>query len=136
MVRLAPGRAEVIDETVSGRLYLDGGILTPENGDALRERRHAAHNGVLHVALVLDRKGRLVSGPAVNAVGMPGDDENPLHEALEELADAAEDALKGLDHDAREDDDAVETAISRTVKKACYRLWGRRPIVESTVLRV
>jgi len=136
MVRLAPGRAEVIDETVSGRLYLDGGILTQENGEALRERRHAATNGVLHVCLALDRKGRVVSGPDVRSLGMPGDDENPLNDALDALADAAEDAIKGLDADAREDDDAVETAVARAVKKASFRIWERRPIVEATVLRV
>ena len=136
MVRLAPGRAEVIDETVSGRLYLDGGVLTPENGDALRERRHAAHNGVIHVSIVIDAKGKIRSGPSVNSIGMPGDEESPLEDALETLADAAEDAMKRLDYEAREDDEAVETAISRAVKKACYRIWERRPIVEATVLRV
>jgi ribonuclease J len=136
MVRLAPGRAEVIDETAAGRLYLDGGILTQENGEALRERRHAATNGVLHVCLALDRKGRIVSGPDVRSLGMPGDDENPLNDALDSLADAAEDAIKGLDADAREDDDAVETAVARAVKKASFRIWERRPIVEATVLRV
>ena len=103
---------------------------------ALRERRHAATNGVLHVCLALDRKGRIVSGPDVRSLGMPGDDENPLNDALDTLADAAEDAIKGLDADAREDDDAVETAVARAVKKASYRIWERRPIVEATVLRV
>src|SRR5579871_5429820 len=57
MVRLAPGRAEVIDEVPSGRLYVDGGVLTVENGEALRERRHASHSGVLTVAVVLDQEG-------------------------------------------------------------------------------
>ncbi len=136
MVRLAPGRAEVIDETVSGRLYLDGGVLTPENGEALRERRHAASNGVLHVCIALDGKGRVVSGPDVRSLGMPGDKANSLTDALDALADAAEDAIKGLDRDAREDDDAVETAVARAVKKASFRIWERRPIVEATVLRV
>jgi ribonuclease J len=136
MVRLAPGRAEVIDETVAGRLYLDGGILTQENGEALKERRHAAVNGVLHVCIALDRKGRIVSGPDVRSLGMPGDDKNPLVEALDALADAAEDALKGMDQDAREDDDAVETAVARAVKKASFRIWERRPVVEATVMRV
>ena len=28
------------------------------------------------------------------------------------------------------------SAISRAVKKASQRLWGRRPVVETTVLRV
>ncbi|MEO8812160.1 MAG: ribonuclease J, partial [Caulobacteraceae bacterium] len=36
MVRLAPGPAEIIAEVPAGRLYVDAGVVTPENGDALR----------------------------------------------------------------------------------------------------
>jgi ribonuclease J len=136
MVRLAPGRAEIIDETPSGRLYLDGGMLTPENGEALKERRHAANNGVLYVSVAIDGKGRIAAGPEVRSLGLPGEADYPLTDALDELAEAAEDALKGLKGDAREDEQAVETAISRAVKKASYRIWERRPIVETTVLRI
>jgi len=35
MVRLAPGMAMVVDEAPAGRLYVDAGVVTPENGDAL-----------------------------------------------------------------------------------------------------
>src|SRR5579875_1823214 len=69
MIRLAPGRAEVIDEAPAGRLFLDGGMLTPENSDPLRERRHAAANGILVVAVTLDKRGRLASPPEVRAIG-------------------------------------------------------------------
>jgi ribonuclease J len=136
MVRLAPGRAEIIDEVPSGRIFLDGGMLVPENGEALRERRHAAANGVIHVSIVLDGKGKIVSGPQVRGVGMPGDEDYPLSEALDDLAEAAVAALNKLDKDARSQDEAVETAISRTLKKASQRIWERRPIVETTVLRI
>jgi ribonuclease J len=136
MVRLAPGRAEIIDETPSGRIYVDGGMLVPENGEALRERRHAASNGILHVSVVLDGRGRIASGPQVRAIGMPGDEDYPLDEALDDLAEVAVDAMKRLDKEARENDDAVETCISRALKKASQRIWERRPIVETTVLRV
>ena len=136
LVRLAPGRAEIIDEVPAGRLFLDGGMLTPENGEALRERRHAATNGVIHVSLVLDGKGRIASGPQVRAVGMPGDEDYPLGEALDDLAEVAVEALKKLDAGAKGEDEPVETAISRAIKKASQRIWERRPIVETTVLRV
>jgi len=136
MVRLAPGRAEIIDEVPAGRIFVDGGMLVPENGEALRERRHAASNGVLHISIVLDKKGRIASGPQVRAVGMPGDEDFPLDEALDDLAEVAVDAMKKLDGEARDQDDSVETAISRAIKKASQRIWGRRPIVETTVLRV
>ncbi|MGE5564773.1 MAG: ribonuclease J [Parcubacteria group bacterium] len=136
MVRLAPGRAEVIDEVPSGRLYVDAGVVTPENGQALRERRHASFNGVIQVAIVLDRKGRIASGPQVRAIGLPGDADYPLEDALDDLSEEAEQALKRLPAEERDLDETVETALSRAVKKAAYRIWERRPVVETTVLRV
>jgi ribonuclease J len=136
MVRLAPGRADVIDEVPAGRIYVDAGVLTPENGEALRERRHAAFNGVLAVSVALDGRGRIVSGPQVRALGLPGDEDNPLEDTLDDLADEAEQALGRLKGQQRELDEEIETAISRAVKKASQRIWGRRPVVETTVLRI
>jgi ribonuclease J len=136
MVRLAPGRAEVVDEVPAGRLFVDAGVLTPENGEALRERRHAAYNGVIAVSVALDRRGKVASGPQVRALGLPEDEDNPLDDILDDLADEAERALGRLKPDDLELDDTIESAISRTVKKACQRIWGRRPVVETTVLRI
>lgn len=136
MVRLAPGRAEVIDEVPSGRIHLDGGFMTPEDGEPLRERRHAATSGVLHVALVMDGRGRIASGPQVRAIGLPGEPERPLEDILDDLADAAEAAVRRLDGDQREMDAEVEAALSRALKKAAQRVWGRRPVVQATLLRL
>ncbi|HLI67054.1 MAG TPA: ribonuclease J [Caulobacteraceae bacterium] len=136
MVRLAPGRAEIIDEVPAGRLYVDGGVLTVENGEALRERRHASHSGVLTVAVVLNADGRIASGPQVQAIGLPSDADTPLDEALDDLAAAAEQAIRGLNDYEREDDHAVEQALMRTLKRASFRIWERRPIVTATVMRV
>ncbi len=136
MVRLAPGRAEIIDEVPSGRLFVDANVVTVEHGEALRERRHAAHNGVVTIALALDGRGRISSGPQVRAIGMPSDEDYPLEEALDDLAEEAERALKRLNPNDLGEDEAVESALSRAVKKACQRIWGRRPVVETTVLRL
>jgi ribonuclease J len=136
MVRLAPGRAEVIDEVPAGRIYIDGGFLTPQDGEPLRERRIAASSGVLHAALVLDGRGRIASGPQVRAIGLPGEPERPLEDLLDDLADAAEAAVRRLDGDQREIDAEVEAAISRALKKAAQRIWGRRPVVQTTLLRL
>jgi ribonuclease J len=134
MVRLAPGLAEIIDEVPSGRLYVDGGMLTTEDGEALRERRHMSHSGVLTVSVVLDGRGRIVSGPQVRGVGLPSDTEYPLGEMLDDLARIAGETVQRLGD--RDDDEQVEQALMRSIKKASQRIWGRRPIVEATVLRV
>jgi ribonuclease J len=136
MVRLAPGRAEIIDEVPAGRIYVDAGVLTPENGDALRERRHAAYNGMLAVSVVLDGRGKISAGPQVRALGLPADDDYPMDEVLEDLAKEASHALARLQGEEREFDAEVETVMSRAVKKASQRIWGKRPVVETTVLRI
>jgi ribonuclease J len=136
MVRLAPGRAAVIDETPAGRLYVDAGMVTPENGEALRARRHAAVNGVLMVAVVLDRRGRIAAGPQVRALGLPGEPDEDIDELTDDLAKEARSALSRLSDGEREDDHVVEQLLSRVLKKAAFRIWERRPLVEASVLRL
>jgi ribonuclease J len=136
MVRLAPGRAEIIDEVVSGRLFLDGGVLTPENSDPLRERRHAAANGVLIVAVTLDKKNKLAADVEVRGIGLPGDDDYPLSDAFDDLAEDAEDAIAKMAAEARSDDRSVQQAVGRTLKKTAQRIWERRPVVETVVVRL
>ncbi len=136
MVRLAPGRAAIIDEVTAGRLFVDGGVVTPENSEPLRERRHAAQNGVLIVSVVMDKRGRLSEGLEIRSVGLPGDLENPLEDALDDVADMVEAAINRMDRDERDDDERVEAAVNRAVKKVSQRLWERRPVVETIVVRV
>jgi len=136
MVRLAPGPAVIIDEVPNGRLFVDGGMLTTEQGEALRERRHASTNGVLVVSFAMDSRGKIVSDIDIRGIGLPGDDENPLGEALDDLAERAEQAVNSLKGQAREDDNAVEQAVARVLKKASQQIWDRRPIVETVILRL
>jgi len=136
MVRLAPGYAEIIDEVPAGRLFVDGGILVEEQGEALRERKHAASNGMLIVAFALDKRGRMVSDIDIRSVGLPGNEDRPLEEVLDDLAERVEDAVRGLKGDALADEIVIEQAVARTLKKASQKVWGRRPIVETVVLRL
>src|SRR4029078_11693454 len=104
MVRLAPVRVDIIDEVPAGRLYVDAGVVTPENGDALRERRHAAHNGMIAVSIVLDGRSLLVSGPQIRTIGLPGDDDYSLDDAVDDLVSEAEKAVRGMAaHDLDDD---------------------------------
>jgi ribonuclease J len=136
MVRLAPGPAAIIDEVPNGRLYVDGGRLVTEQGEALQERRHASTNGVLIVSFAMDRRGKIVSDIDVRAIGLPGDDESPLGDALDDLAERAEQAVNKLKGAALEDEMVIEQAVSRALKKASQQIWDRRPIVETIILRL
>ena len=134
LLRLAPGLAEIIDEVPSGRLFVDGGLLTPEGSEAIRERRHASVAGVLVVAVAIDGKGKLAGDLEIRGLGLPGDAE--LDEALDDLADRAADALARLKPNDRLDDQAVEQAVARAVKRTTRQIWDRKPVVETLIVRI
>ncbi len=137
MIRLAPGKALVIDEVPAGRLYVDGVTLIEADTDALRERKRIATEGVVTVAMaVSERKHTIVNGPDVRVRGLTMQDEEELDLALEELADVAEAAFNRMKHDDRANDDTAEAGVQRAVRKAAEKMWGKRPFVEVILMRV
>ena len=136
MVRIAPGRAEVIDEVPAGVLYVDGGFLTAENSKFVGERRHAASNGALFVAVTLDGKNRLAADVLVRPFGLPGHDEEGLDELADDLGEEAERVIEKMKPGQREIDEDVEQAVARALKRSAQRIWDRRPIVEVIVTRL
>lgn len=136
MVRLAPGKPEIIDEVPAGRLFVDGGVLVSEASDALRERRHAAHNGMLFVSFALNAKNQPASYVDVRGLGLAFENDDTISDQLEMMCDLVEKAITKLSREEREDDETVEITVARVLKKAAQNIWGRRPIVETIILRL
>lgn len=136
LIRLAPGAPKVIDETPAGRLFIDGGVMIEEEDDALKDRRRLGAEGAVNVALAVNAKHAIVAGPNVTVRGLSMTDEEEFELALEEFEEVAEAAFARLSHADRDDDEAVEGAVMRAVRKAADRLWRKRPLVDVTVLRI
>lgn len=136
MIRLAPGPAEVVDETPAGRLYVDGAVIVPADSTPMKDRRKMAFNGQVSVSLVLDEKGKLIAGPDIRARGLAESDGRSADESLDPVADAAESALAGMSQKDRRNPDAVEEAVARAVRRAVERRWGKKAIVDAMVLVV
>jgi ribonuclease J len=134
VIRLAPGPVTAIDEVPSGRLYVDGDAILPEGADVIRDRRRMAGEGTLMIALSVDARGKILSGPDVRARGLSERDGSPAEGRLERIADAAEAAFNRLSPDRRTDEEAAEDAIMRAVRKAAQTLFGKRPLVEVIVM--
>lgn len=136
LIRLSRDGAEVVDQVPAGRLHVDGAFIVPADGNSMRERRKLAFAGHVSVAMAVDGKGRIVSGPDVRAVGLPDAHDFGLDDFLDALAEAAESAYSRLPHSERMDEDAAEEVIEREVKREAQRIWGKRPAVDATVLRI
>ena len=118
MLRLAPGRAEIIDETPSGRIFLDGKVLVDETHDHMRERRALAVSGVISITLVLDSKGRVAAEPSAIIEGIPDSVHVPIQEAIEE-------AVK-RNNSKRGNEEALAENVRRASRRAALNVAENR----------
>ncbi len=128
MLRLAPGKAQVIDETPSGRVHLDGRVLVAEGLGLSRARRSLGFAGMIAVTLILDEKGRAAADPAIFLEGIP----EPVHEAVREAVDAALER-----HNPKKSDEKkLAEAVRRAARSAAENAWGKKPITRVEVVVV
>jgi ribonuclease J len=127
VIRIAPGRAEAVEQVPTGRLVIDGDIVVPVTDAGLVERKRLMYNGHVVVTLVADRECRMLAPASVVIQGLPQfDDAATMVEVLSETADAAVEGLKGRD---RRDPAAITEAARVAVRRACKEFCGKRPVV-------
>jgi ribonuclease J len=120
MLRLAPGRAEIIDEVPAGRVYLDGKVLIGEAAGLTQKRRALAFAGIIAITLVLDERGRVAAEPSIIIDGIP----EPVHGAIRA---AAEKAIS-LHRPKRDDGEALKESVRRAARRAAHDAWGKKPV--------
>ncbi|MEM6899929.1 MAG: MBL fold metallo-hydrolase RNA specificity domain-containing protein, partial [Pseudomonadota bacterium] len=136
IVRLAPGEPEIIDNVPSGRLHLDGDILVPADSEGLRERKQMAWRGMVSVSVAINEDGEAVDGPICAARGFSAPDGGLDDNLLDTLDTAVETAFDKMKRRARLNDDDVDKALARAVRRTCETAIRRKPVVDVIVLRV
>ena len=129
LIRLAPGRAGVIDEVPSGRVHMDGRILIEEGAGFARRRRTLAYAGMIAITVVLDGKGKVAGDPAVITDGIP----EPVVEAVRAALDEPirrHNPKRDLDgHDLKE-------SVRRAARRAAENAWGKKPVTKVEVISI
>jgi ribonuclease J len=132
VLRLAPGKPDIVEAAPVGRLAVDGDRLLPLDGDVLAARKKMLFNGVVVASLAVDVSGRVVGLPQVSAPGLfDGADEEPAQIA----ADLAR-ALGDLPAPVRREDGTLREAARTAIRRAVGRRLRKRPSVEVHLLRV
>ncbi len=135
LVRLAPGKAAVVDGLPHGKVYKDGVVLVGAESRTIADRRRLSFVGMVTVALAVTEKGVLAADPEVELLGIPerGRDGKVLAEVA---LDAVEDTFENLPRQKRRDPDAIAESVKRAVRGAISQQWGKKPICYVHVLAV
>ncbi len=132
ILRLAPGRPEVVDSAPVGRLALDGDRLVPLDGAVLTARRRMMFNGVVLGSAAMDSAGRLVGKARVSAPGLFEPDDPEAIRVANEFTNG----LNGLPAGLRQDEAALNDAARSALRRALGRRLQKRPMVDVHLLRV
>lgn len=128
MLRLAPGKAEIIDEVRSGRIHLDGRVLAEEGEGFARHRRAMGFAGLIAITLVLDQKGRVAAEPSLFLEGVP--------DAVQPAIRTAVDETLRRHNPKRADENDLAEQVRRSARKAAQYAWGKKPVTRVDVVWV
>lgn len=134
MVRLAPGRAEIVDNVPVGQRARDGNIILSTLDGSIEERRKLAFSGIVTIAIAM-RRGTLAGDPEVDVMGLPPKTRDGAS-MFDLVGQAVDDVLKSLSPGKKRDPDAVEQAVERAVRGAVNNAWGKRPACRVLVVEV
>jgi ribonuclease J len=128
LFRLAPGRAELIDEVPAGRVHLDGRVLVSEGEGLAKSRRTLAFAGMIAITLVLDGKGRIAAPPAIQTEGIPEPVQDAVRGALNQI----------LEHRSsrRQSADDLQEAVRRAARTAAQDAWGKKPVTRVMLVEI
>lgn len=127
MLKLAPGKPEVVDEAPVGRIYKDGNLIGNEDELGINERRKLSYVGHVSVALLMNERHDLKDLPRIVTFGIPKQDDHG--ELLENIIlDAIEDAIESIPRVKRKDNELICEATRRTVRSTVNEIWGKKPV--------
>jgi ribonuclease J len=130
VVRIAPEGPKIVGRERAGRLVLDGDVILAANGTTMNDRRKLAANGIISVAVVLDKANRAKGRPQISVQGVPVEEDRD--DFVEDAAEAVLDALEK----APRDEAKLKESIRLAVRRKATAWTGKKPVVDVLLMRV
>lgn len=132
VVRLDGPTPGVVDQTPSGRLYLEGGKVVTDAHSVVRERTKLVFNGAAVVTIACDRDGVLTAEPQLATMALLDDADTIGREAVRI---AIRETVADLPLKRRRDDAALTEAIRLAVRRSFRDICGKRPVTQVHLVR-
>jgi len=128
VVRLAPGKPQIIGQERTGRLILDGETIIAADGATINERRRLSWYGLISVAIALDGNDSLLGEPQIRLHGVP------IEEDLEDFLNEANDAVVKAIREKKGDYDKLRESVRLAVRRVATSWTGKKPIVDVMIV--
>lgn len=136
VIKLAPGKPEIVDHVPVGLLAVDQKRLIDSDHVSIAERRKLQFSGVVHVAIAMNKKGDLMGDPQLETTGL-FDLNNPADKQIEDdVYDEIHGLMGELTPEERRDDHFVAEEIRIGLRRFVSHILGIKPKVTVQVIRI
>lgn len=136
VIKLAPGKPEVVDHIETGLLAVDQRRIIPSDHASIIERRKLQYTGAIHATLVLDAKGRIMGKPAVTTLGLIDTDSREEQNFLDRLHQEIVDLIDDMTPAERQDDHFVSEEMRIGLRRFCVHFLGIKPVTTIHLIRI
>ncbi|MCD8525796.1 MAG: ribonuclease J [Alphaproteobacteria bacterium] len=136
VIKLAPGKPEVVDHIETGLLAVDQRRIIPSDHASILERRKLQYTGAIHATVVLDEKGELLAKPAVSTLGLIDEGDEAEQNFMERIHQEVVDLLDDMSWEERMDDHFVSEELRIGLRRFSVHILGIKPITTIHLARV
>lgn len=137
VVRLAPGKAEVIDKVESGYLGIDGNFLLPGNSSILKMRRRLRESGIVFAVLILNSRNKLVMPPVIKAPGvLDNQDDLVIINKIAKEINISFDAMLETGVNKKQSSDSINNIARSAIRKILKTEVKKSPPIEVELIYV
>ena len=135
VLKIFPGKSEIINKVNSGKLLVDGNRLVDEESAALRDRKNISFNGFMDISLIISKNGNIERSPIFNIKGLPISD-HELNEIKYELEDKIFDICRSYSLNNKKQEINLIDNLKKSLRKIINLRVSKKPYTNINLIRV
>ena len=135
VLKIFPGKAEVINKVNSGKLLVDGNRLIDGESNSLRDRRNISINGMMDISLIVSKNGDIERSPLISLRGLPLDD-HEFNEVKYEIEDKIFDICKSYSLNNKKQEINLVDNLRNSLRKIIQNRLLKKPFTNINIIRL
>jgi ribonuclease J len=136
VIRLYPGTPQVVDHVETGLLAVEPGRIISADHQAIAQRRKLQFSGTVHVTMVMNARGDLVTDPQVSTVGLIDPETEDGQKFEDGIIDEIEDILADMTREELYDDNFVSEEMRIGIRRLVQHKLQMKPKTTVHLVRV
>lgn len=137
VICLGPGAPKTIDHIETGMIAVDQRRMVKADHQSIVARRKMQYSGVVHISLVVNKRGDLIADPQLTTDGLLDLENNAEDQKIEkDIRAEIEDILLDIERDDRFDDHFMAEEVRIGVRRFVHAVLGLKPKTTVHIMRV